>query len=341
LFGLSLLNGSVLPGLPVNVADALLRLGTTFTPLVQNQRGALAIADSVLYVPYGGHAGDCGQYHGTVLGVPLLAPSAFTAWITRGLAGGIWAPGGISFDGQSLYIATGNTMGASEWADGEAVIRLPPALSHSDQPQDFFAPSDWQQLDAADADLGGSNPLPLDVPGPGGTSALIMALGKDGKAYLLDRTNLGGIGGSLVEEMVANAPIRTAPVRYSLADSVLVAFQAEGSACPASAPGSGLVALRVQSGPPPSLGTAWCAPLNGHGNPIVTTTDGISDPIVWVVGAEGDNRLHGFRGDTGEPIFAGGGPSDAMAGLRHFVTILAAQGRLYVAADGQIYAFTY
>jgi hypothetical protein len=30
-----------------------------------------------------------------------------------------------------------------------------------------------------------------------------------------------------------------------------------------------------------------------------------------------------------------------MAGLRHFVTILAAQGRLYVAADGQIYAFTY
>jgi hypothetical protein len=37
----------------------------------------------------------------------------------------------------------------------------------------------------------------------------------------------------------------------------------------------------------------------------VTTSDGHSDPIVWIVGAEGDGRLHGFRGDTGEPLFAG------------------------------------
>src|ERR1700738_1858198 len=25
--------------------------------------------------------------------------------------------------------------------------------------------------------------------------------------------------------------------------------------------------------------------------------------VVWMVGAEGDNRLHGFRGDTGEALF--------------------------------------
>jgi hypothetical protein len=34
-----------------------------------------------------------------------------------------------------------------------------------------------------------------------------------------------------------------------------------------------------------------------------------SDPVVWIVGAKGDNRLHGFRGDTGDLLLpAGAGP---------------------------------
>ena len=50
-------------------------------------------------------------------------------------------------------------------------------------------------------------------------------------------------------------------------------------------------------------------------------------------------RLHGYRGDTGEPLFSGGWPGDAMTGLRHFQGLLAASYRLYVGADGRIYAF--
>jgi hypothetical protein len=71
----------------------------------------------------------------------------------------------------------------------------------------------------------------------------------------------------------------------------------------------------------------------------VTTTDGQSNPVVWIVGAEGDNQLHGFRGDTGQPLFTG--PSQAMLGLRQFQTLIAAEDRLYVAADGTIYAFIF
>jgi hypothetical protein len=58
---------------------------------------------------------------------------------------------------------------------------------------------------------------------------------------------------------------------------------------------------------------------------------------VWVVGAEGDDRLHGFRGDSGEEIYTGSGAS--MTGLRHFATILVAAGRMYIAGDGRIFAF--
>ncbi len=60
-----------------------------------------------------------------------------------------------------------------------------------------------------------------------------------------------------------------------------------------------------------------------------------------MVGGEGDERLHGFRGDTGQEVFSGGGPADAMAGVRHLSTMLAADGRLYVPGDGRIFAFAF
>jgi len=95
--------------------------------------------------------------------------------------------------------------------------------------------------------------------------------------------------------------------------------------------------LQIRAGPPPSLATAWCGAFRGEGAPIVTTTDGRSNPTVWILGAEGDAKLHGYRGDTGEPLFT----SEAMTGLRHFQTLLAAAGRLYVGADGRLYAFSF
>jgi hypothetical protein len=60
-----------------------------------------------------------------------------------------------------------------------------------------------------------------------------------------------------------------------------------------------------------------------------------------MIGAEGDNRLHGFKGDTGEPLFTGGGNAELMTGLHHFQTLIAVEERLYVAADGRIYAFAF
>jgi hypothetical protein len=62
------------------------------------------------------------------------------------------------------------------------------------------------------------------------------------------------------------------------------------------------------------------------------------DPIVWVVGAASDGKLYGFRGTDGKPLaaVAGGG-----AQIQSYQTILHANGRLYVAADGAVYAFVY
>jgi hypothetical protein len=70
---------------------------------------------------------------------------------------------------------------------------------------------------------------------------------------------------------------------------------------------------------PSAVATAWCASFNGGGPPvgggapIVTTTDGKMDPVVWVVGAQGDGKLYGFRGTDGKQLAAVASGSAAIA----------------------------
>jgi PQQ-like domain len=336
VYGLSLRDGTVLPGWPVDIAEGLHAQGMAFNSRLQNERGALVLLGGRLFVPYGGHFGDCGDYHGWVVGLRLDSPGVFGAWETRGHKGGIWAPGGIAAADGALFVATGNTAGSKTWADGEAVIRLAPDLKRPASARDMFAPADWLRLDEDDLDLGGANPMPIDLHG----RRLIVALGKDGRAYLLDRENLGGIGGALDVQQVSKGPILSAPASYSAPDGVYVAFHGHGSSCPGKRGGAGVTVLRISAASRGGVSTAWCEQVDGAGSPITTTSDGAADRIVWIAGAQGDNRLHGFRGDTGQPVFAGGGPEDRISGLRHFATILAANRRLYVAGDGRIYAFS-
>jgi outer membrane protein assembly factor BamB len=337
VFGLSLKDGSILSGWPIDVAEALQRSGHHFDASVQNQRAALTMIDDTLYVAFGGHFGDCGNYHGWVVGIYVHDPRKIVSFETRARGGGIWSPGALSVVGRELFFATGNTMGAQSWGDGEAVIRLGADLHRSDNKRDYFAPSDWKQLDARDADLGGSNPLPFNLVGANGDQSLVLALGKDRKAYLLDQKDLGGIGGQLVAETVSEALILTSPAAYSIGNDVFVAFEGQGAHCPPPGDRRGLTVLKIAAGSPPKMTTAWCAALRGRGSAIVTTTDEHSDPIVWALGAEGDNRLHAFRGDNGESIFT----SEPLRGLRHFQTVIATQDRLYVGADERIYAFKF
>ena len=71
----------------------------------------------------------------------------------------------------------------------------------------------------------------------------------------------------------------------------------------------------------------------------MTTSDGTKDAIVWLTGAEGNGQLQAFDGDTGAAIpFAGSNVS--MQNLRHFNSPIAAKGKIYVAADGAVYAFS-
>ncbi len=326
IYALDVGTGLTRSGWPVDVDAAASYAGRAFTSVTQNQRGALAVIGGILYVPYGGHDGDCGTYHGWLVGVPLSNPSSVMAWATAAVGGGSWGVGGVAGDGASAFIATGNTFGASVWSGGEAILRFQPGPVFSSQAVDYWTPSNWAALDASDTDIGGSGPLLVDVPGAV-PSALVVSLGKDGNAYLLNRTNLGGIGGQIAQAHVSSSAIIQAAVTYYTAQGTYVAIR-------------GLSAFRINAAAPPTITSAWSQTENGSGSPFVTSTDGTNNVVVWGIGAEGDERLHGFDGDTGSVVFSGGGNNELMAGVRRFNTGIVARGRVYVAGDNKVYAFS-
>src|SRR5438093_1177144 len=103
---------------------------------------------------------------------------------------------------------------------------------------------------------------------------------------------------------------------------------------------SAISAYRITATNPPTIVPAWSVSQSGQGSPWVTTTDGTNNAIVWVVGTEnGDQRLHGYNGDTGAMIYAGGGTNELMANTRKWNAGIVARGRIYFAASNKVYAF--
>jgi len=324
IYALSVADGAP-SGTPIDVEAAV----PGFTSAVQNQRGALALVNGILYVPYSGHFGDCGNYAGWVIGFDTVGSTPAAAYHT-GHGGGIWAVSGVAAMGGSLFVATGNTIGLSSWNGGEAILKLAPGPSFSGASADYYTPSNWLQLDNGDTDIGTAGALPFDV----GSSHYVATLGKDGSLHLADRDNLGGVGrGALAPAHVANGVIITAPAVIATPSGTMLAFPGNGVSCTGA---NGLVTLRVSAGSPPAVSTAWCAGLSGNGAPIATTTASGEESIIWVVGAQGDNKLHAANAETGAPIFT----SATLGTVQRFNAPIAAKGRIYVAGNTAAYAFT-
>ena len=331
IFSLNLDTGAINPGWPVDVGETAVYNGTSFTPSIQAQRPALGIVDNILYVPYGSFF-DCGVYHGWLVGVSIDNPASVMAWATDAIGGAIWGVGGVASDGSNPFVTTGNTFDTlGNWGGGEAVIRFQQGPIFSGSSSDYWVPLNWLTLDTQDKDVGGCGPLLVDVPGAT-PSRLVVALGKDRNAYLLDRDNLGGISPPVASAQVSNSDIVQAAVTYRTKQGTYVAFRASSTT---------ISAFRITATNPPAIVNAWSATQPGRAAPFATSTDGTNDIIVWVVGADvdGDQRLHGFDGDTGNVVYAGGGPDELLSGSRRFNTGIAARGRIYLANDYKVYSF--
>lgn len=152
------------------------------------QRASLALANGRVYVSYGGNSGDCGHYHGWVVGVMATgAPQLVSFEVAAdGEGGAIWQSGGApAVDARGhLYVTTGNANpdppqgGPDPKQDTESVVELTPELTRVAAFKDRVA--------GGDEDLSTSSPVLL----PDGT---VFVTGKTEIGFVLRQGTLAQV----------------------------------------------------------------------------------------------------------------------------------------------------
>jgi len=321
---LSLDDGAERPGWPVDVSG---KVG--FDPQPHNPRSALSLVKGIVYVAYGGHVGDCGQYRGRVVAIDAKDPTKVAGWATGGIGEAIWAPGGMASDGEGVFATTGNKMGGPQGrTDSEEVVKVT-GMGMVNRTNDIFFPTTWQQMDGSDADFGSSSPIYLQVPGAT-PSTLIVAPAKTGHVYFLDSKKLGGMGGELFD-LNAGTSGFTAPTGYQTTKGTFVALTLGNARCPGGTMVPGVAGILVAAGAPPKPEVAWCAAATGRYSPISTTTDGKSESLVWFMNG---SKLNAVDGETGAVVFNGG--DGTCAGVIKWTSPIAVKGRIVVGSANRL-----
>ena len=188
---------------PVNIAASVAGTGDgsvggvlTFDPQNQHQRSGLALVNGAVYIAWASHE-DRDPYHGWLMSYDastLTQVAVFNA-NPDGSRAGIWMGGGApavdSFG--NLYLSTGNgtfdgNSGTPPDNDfGDSVLKIGTSGLSVD---DWFTPFNQNFLNGQDLDVAsaGMVVLPDQTSGP---PHLLVAGGKEGKLYLLDRDNMG------------------------------------------------------------------------------------------------------------------------------------------------------
>jgi len=304
LFALDLSTGNIKFQLGIDPSGA--------NPTVQQQRGGLALANGYVYVPYGGLDGDCGSYHGWIAATSANGGGPVISYeVPTGNAGAIWGGGdGPVVDSSgNILVATGNSFSSTTFDYGDAVLTLSPATSPPISLLDWFAPSNWSQLNTEDLDLGSTEPVILNA-------NYLFQIGKEGVGYELNAAHLGNIGGQVYSSQVCTGG-NGAYGGLAHASGYLVV--------PCT---NGLTTLTVSPGGNPPFTVQWRGPNYVPGPPI------IAGSAVWDVDVT-NGLLYVFALSTGQMLF-----HDTIGSLpTHFNSLSAGDGQIFVPASNQIIAY--
>jgi fibronectin type 3 domain-containing protein len=343
-----------------------------FDALRGNQRSALSLSQGKVYVSWASH-GDTGPYHGWVValdvsnlaGNGITLSGVFNTSPNDGLAG-IWQSGGqLAFepDGSAFYFETGNGTGGAPVlnvqgmpADGnftEALVKVvaDPSSDATHQNSngwglkavDFFTPYNTVALDGADSDFGSGGPVLLpDSAGIPGHPHLIVAGGKEGKLYVLDRDHLGHFD-AVDDHALNSVPNGSGHQTPSKLFDALFGTPAwfGGKLYAMSGIFSGAYAFELGSS---GMLTATSQTANTNfgglpGSPMVSA-NGTANGIVWMLDRL-TNRLRAYdAGTLATELWNSGqapGGADTLGASAKFAVPTVANGHVYVATlDGLV-----
>jgi len=177
-----------------------------FDPRIQLNRPALLLHGNTLYIAFGGHCdrprgndppGANRSYHGWVFAYDVSDPTVLqrlavfcTTPNGRGSENegraGIWMSGhGLAEDSGNIYFVTGDgTYDPANNDYGNSVVKAK-LVNGKIEVQDWYAPQNRERLKKDDADLGSVGAVPVP------DSHLLLAGGKEGRMYLIDREKMG------------------------------------------------------------------------------------------------------------------------------------------------------
>lgn len=188
-----------------------------FNPLIQHQRASLLLLNDVVYIGSGSHC-DQGKYYGWLLGYNTNTQQQVAALNTAPdstgtqCRAGIWqGGGGPAADGEgNIFVLTGNgafNANTGGQSYGDSALRLSTNSSGAVTVADYFTPANEDALNSADLDFAGSGAAVILPKQPGPFPDLLVAAGKIGTIYLINRNHMGkfNASGDKVVQSIPNA----------------------------------------------------------------------------------------------------------------------------------------
>jgi len=318
-----------------------------FDPLRENQRVALLLSNGVVYAAFAS-VGDVDPYHGWLLGynaATLQQVAVFNA-TPDGSRGGIWqAGGGPSADSAgNVYVVVGNgtfdaDVGGRDF--GDSFLKLSTSAGGFNL-ADFFTPFNQADLAANDFDLGSTDPLLL--PEQTGTAhpRLVLAAGKDGNGYLVDRDNMGRFNPNDNHQIVQTIAVSSSGFFVFSSPAFWqnnVYFAPNGDSLKAFHLSGGLLSNSPTSQSSATFGFLGASPM--------ISANGSTDGIVWLLdnnafATSGPSVLYAYDAtDVSRELYDStqAGSRDQAGPAVKFTVPTVANGKVYVAGQNQVAVF--
>jgi hypothetical protein len=315
-----------------------------FDPLRENQRAALLLSNGIVYVAWAAH-GDQEPWHGWVMGYRAsnLQQTMTYCVSPNGYGGGIWmSNGGLATDSTGdLFFTTGNGdfSANSDGSDyGDSILKI----STTGSVVDYFTPYDQSYMESNDIDLASAGPVLL-VDQQGSIPHLLIAAGKSGSIYVVNRDNMGQFN-----------PNNNSQIVQTLQSILPNGNQEEGNySAPVffngyvyfGAVSDNLKAFQLTNGqlsPAPSSQSSEIYP--NRGGSFAISTNGTSNGILWAVqdNSPSNGVLNAYNAsDLSNEIYTSNqaGSRDTLGVATKFSIPTVANGKVFVVANGQIVVY--
>ena len=372
-------SGNELSGSPVVMQGSVVNhAGTTinFSAEFQMSRPAMLLSNGIIYVGIG--SVGCKEFpnYGWVMSYTFSLANGFAQQGVFNTApdlanpagtgpygnGGIWAAGGgLAADASgNIYFTTADAnnfyLNAKGWQGkdfGDSIVQLTPSLGAPATSANYFTPYNDRALYTGDLDLASTGVVLLPDQ-PGTYPHILVGYGKAEEIYVVNRDNMGGYTPKGPNKIVQDVVNPTTGACSTGGVTFTQCYDLKGT-CGWNAPSYWNNNLYFSGNPGPLMSYTWTpgatAPLaacptieggyaaktyNSSGSPS-TSSNGTIDGLMWVVTWPG-TRLATLRAfdatNLGSQLF-----SASVGAVGSYPTPTIANGTVYVATKGRLYAF--